>query len=99
MIFIKTLMNADLIYANLMELKLNLRIGPNSIVKRLFVVTKKKMLSLCLKTYSFSCSKKTTQLFPTKKLKRAFLHTFSIKYRNRILRMASYFTCITQNIK
>ena len=41
MIFIKTLMNADQIYTYLMELEVNLRIGPIiAIVKKLLTVAK-----------------------------------------------------------
>ena len=61
MILIKTLINVDMIYTYLMKLKLNLRIGPDSIFKKqkqnkLFMVT--KISAFTLQKNLFICWKK-----------------------------------------
>ena len=57
MVFIKPLMNAGQIYTNLMQLKLNLRIGPiaNSNCKKgIFMVAQINAFTLSIKS-SFNC--------------------------------------------
>ena len=49
--FIKTLMNYNQIYTYLMKLKLNLRIGPNRIIKKTFMVTNISNFTMSVKKF------------------------------------------------
>ena len=60
MFFIKTLMHADQIYTNLMELKLNLHIGPSCIVKKTFYGYKNKYFHFFYKNIVSTVRKITT---------------------------------------
>ena len=67
MIFIKTLMNAYHIYSYLLEIKLNLRRGPNSNYKKHFYCYKNKCFHFVLENLVSSIGKK--QPLPYQKTK------------------------------